>query len=109
MENSIKSLTTADSKTVVEYKSFITGRDAEALSEVTGETMEKKNLAATHATIKLIVVSVNGHKDGDEVDGAPFSCLEAIRDLPFKEYMEVADAMQEAVFGKKDGSSAPTA
>jgi hypothetical protein len=103
MENSNTLLTlTTTGGHVITYRSFITGRDAEALSEVTGETPEKKTLAATHKTIEMVVQTLDGKKNGDqEPGGQPFNVLEAIRDLPFAEYVEIAEAVSDAAVGKK--------
>lgn len=91
MENSNIEFKTALGTEIV-LRPYITGRQAEILTEVTGETTEKKNIALSHKTIELVVVSVNGKSD---------KVVEDILDLPFADYIEITEKVQEVATGKK--------
>lgn len=89
--NTVKFTTKAG--TVIETLPYITGRQGETLTEVTGETVEKKNLALSHKTIELVVVSVNGKTE---------DILNTILDLPLADYLEIVGHVQEIATGKKN-------
>ena len=83
----------------VVLKAYITGRQAETLTDATGETPEKKNLAIMHKGMELVVVSINGSTE---------DILNKVLDLPFADYTEVAEKVAEIALGKKKEVSTPT-
>ena len=90
MQENVTIKTTGGHEVVI--KPFITGREAVSLGDITAETVEKRNVAILHKTIEIMVVSVDGKKE---------NCLSDVLDLPFKEYMEVNEKVQEMSTGKK--------
>lgn len=116
MERETKKITTPISKQVVEFKTYITGREMRSISnsfiggnltfnvtdkDIKGlnpEMMDKKQ----DLTIGLIVMSVDGHKNGDEVevtkaDGTvskyTFSVVDAVLDMQVDDYNAVMDVV----------------
>ncbi len=116
MERETKKITTPISKQVVEFKTYITGREMRSISnsfiggnltfnvtdkDIKGlnpEMMDKKQ----DLTIGLIVMSVGGHKNGDEVevtkaDGTvskyTFSVVDAVLDMQVDDYNAVMDVV----------------
>jgi len=100
----------------LEVKSYLIGREKRALSAVflgknmtvsveggmTGldaDTFEK----AQDLAFKSVLVSFDGHKDGDTIEGVdkPFSIVDAVLDLPAKQYEEVVETVN-AITSDKD-------
>lgn len=117
MERETKKITTPISKQVVEFKTYITGREMRSISnsfiggnltfnvtdkDIKGlnpEMMDKKQ----DLTIGLIVMSVDGHKNGDAIetpnaDGVTttkttFSVVDAVLDMQVDDYNAVMDVV----------------
>lgn len=91
---------------------YVTGRENRAIvqSMVKGMSLdgkgEVKNMDA--AVIKdsedvafaTVIVSVDGHKDGDEVDGKRFSIVEEILDMHVKDYNFVVKETNKISFDR---------
>jgi hypothetical protein len=80
-------------------KPYITGREAEILTQIVGETVEKRNVELSHKTIELVVVSVGGKTE---------DVLNTILDLPFTDYIEITTKVQEIATGKKNETDTKT-
>jgi hypothetical protein len=93
----------------IELKPFITGRDAESLAigSAGTERSTAQNLEMAHKAMDLVVVGVNGKKEGDqEPGGAPFSIVQAILDMPVADYLEITELVTEITTGKKNEKTA---
>lgn len=53
------------------------------------------------ATLKMMLVSINGHKDGDDVEGKPFDAVAFLLSLPSNEFDAVYENIKEALEGEK--------
>lgn len=120
MERETKKITTPVSNQVIEFKTYITGREMRSITnsfiggnlsfnitdkDIKGlnpEMLDKKQ----DLTIGLIVISIDGHKNGDEVekknaDGTvtkhTLSIVDAVLDMHVDDYnavMEVVSAIE---------------
>lgn len=72
-----------------------------AEGEISGVDVDKLT-EALDVAIHVIVVSFDGHKDGDTIEGTdkPFNILDAILDLPVAQYHDVLTAVNAVVSGK---------
>lgn len=82
---------TAGGHTVV-LRPFITGRDAQAMSQITADTEANKNILVSNKSMELVVVSLDGITEG---------VVEKILDLPFADYIEIMEKVLEVTTGKK--------
>lgn len=98
---------------VVVLKSYITGREQRTLTNLLVKTVKDLNIdtKAQHVKVpeidinltdkaedeawRLIVVSVNGRKDGELIDGQPFSIVDAILNMKLKDYETVKAKIKE--------------
>lgn len=53
------------------------------------------------ASIEMMLVSINGHKDGDIVDEKPFDTLAFLLQLPSDQFDAIFDEIKEALDGEK--------
>lgn len=119
-ERETKTITTPGGHTV-ELKSYITGREQRAINDVflsgaklgvTGGEAQVQGMElslmskAEDMTLKTVVISLDGHKDGDSVDNGEggtriFNLLDELLDLPGKDFTFVVEAINEVTGGKK--------
>src|SRR5579872_6338282 len=104
----------------VVLKSWISGRDNRALTGVMlnqmkdfsvntndGEVQMPQVSSALSeqyddARIKLVVISFDGHKDGEVIDGKPFSILDAVLDADSRDTDAVLKAITDVTSAKKN-------
>lgn len=108
----IEITTPVDHHTVV-LKSYITGREQRILTNLLVKTVKDLNIDTKGQNVKvpeidialtdkaedeawkLIVVSINGHREGDVVNGQPFSIVETILNMKLKDYEMVKAKIKE--------------
>ena len=83
---------TTSGGTEIEFRPYLTGKDALELAEISAPTPEKKNSLIAQKGIEQLVVSVNGSTE---------HCLKAILDLPVDEYLEIRKQVDEIAELKK--------
>jgi hypothetical protein len=93
---------------------YITGRERRQLqfcymrdvAEFTPEELAGKGKtgamfeSAQNLGFKLVIVSVDGNKDGDLVDDKPFSVLDWVLNLPSKEYAFLVSSINDVTSDK---------
>lgn len=125
MEQETITIETPVDKHVIVLKSYITGRDQRTLTNLLVKTVKDLKIDTKNENInlpeinvsfsdkaedeawRLIVVSVDGHKDGEAVDGQPFSIVDAILNMKLKDYEMVTQKIKSIANdkdfeGKKD-------
>lgn len=96
MERETKTFTTPISKQSVVVKTYLTGREKRALTNVFLQgglsfNADTKNVSGIDfklvdqeqdLTLRTVIVSIDGKKDGEAVEGsAPFSVVDAVLDM----------------------------
>lgn len=113
MNRETKTIQTPSGKTIV-LNSYITGRERRALTNVylsgglnfdfTGENVKGLDAAlvdkAQDLAFRTVIVSFDGHKDGDTVDGKQFSIVDAILDLHDADTQFIIKAVNEVTTDK---------
>lgn len=118
MERETITITTPLDKRVIVIKSYITGREQRALTNVFLQNMSDFNVdqsgkdvnvkkvnpslveEADNLAWKTVVVSIDGRKDGEEVNGKMFSIVNEILDMKLQDYNFVADKVKEVTADK---------
>ncbi len=118
MERETIAITTPLDKRTVVLKSYITGREQRALTNVFLQNMSDLNIdpagkdvsvkkvspamvdEADNLAWKTVVVSIDGHSDGELVDGKQFSIVDEILDMKLQDYNFVADKVKEVTADK---------
>src|SRR3712207_477168 len=87
---------------------YITGREAQEIAALASQKVEGKSeydmqITANNAAIAKFIVSLNGKRQGDPVEGAekPFDIVTAVLDLPLAEFSEVSQAVSDLINPKK--------
>lgn len=119
MNRETKTFTTPIGKQEVVINAWLTGREKRELTNIflRGDlkfNTESNNVSGIDFSLvdkeqdlawKLVVVSIDGKKDGDIVDDKPFSVVEAILDMRSEDYDEVVRQVNgvkgDAAFEKK--------
>lgn len=111
-------ITTPIGNHVVVLKAYLTGRDRRALrniwiaenSEIEYNTQsgDVKNIIkrdimkeAEELAWKIVIVSIDGHTDGEEVDGKPFSIIETLLDMHEDDFSVIDKAVGTSASEKK--------
>lgn len=114
MNRETKSVTTPQGHAIVLH-TYITGRDRRALAAIflnkdVSFDMETENIKGFDASLidkaqdlafNTVVVSFDGHKNGDIVDGKTFSVVDAILDLPDADTKFIVNAVNEVTTDKE--------
>ena len=113
MERETIEITTPVDHHAVVLKSYITGREQRQLTNLLVKTVKDLSIDTKAQNVKvpeidinltdkaedeawrLIVVSVDGHKEGDVVEGQPFSIVDAILNMKLKDYETVKAKIKE--------------
>ncbi len=118
MERETITITTPLDKRTVILKSYITGREQRALTNIFLQNMTDLNIdpATQDVNVKkfspsmveqaddlawrTVVVSIDGRVDGELVDGKTFSIVDEILDMKLQDYNFVADKVKEVTADK---------
>lgn len=114
-ERETSSFTTSKGNILV-VKTYLTGRELREIQHpyfrqaenFTAQEVNEKGLsgsryeASQNTGFKIVVVSINGNKDGDMVDGVKFSVVDFILDLPSTEFNEIVKGTDAII---KDGKN----
>lgn len=108
MDRETKKVTTPHGKQEIELKTYITGGEKRAIqvASVQEATLEAGNQikglklkeaigAAEDAAFRIIVVSIDGKKDGDMVDGKPFFIVGEILNMREADYKFILRSLNE--------------
>lgn len=118
MERENITIETPIDKHVVVLKSFITGREQRILTNIFVSGMKDVKVSAINQDLnvpevntalidkaedeawRLVIVSIDGHKDGDVIDGKPYSLIDAVLDMKLKDYEAVSNKVKEVTQDK---------
>lgn len=113
MERETITIETPVDKHVVVLKAYVTGREQRSLSNILVKGMKNMKVSTAGQDInvpevdtnlldqaedegwRIVIVSVDGHKDGEDVGGKPFSIVDAVLDMKIKDYEAVKTKVTE--------------
>ena len=113
MERETQTFETPVDKDVVVIKSYVTGREQRILTNLLVSTVKNMNVdtkgqsvnvpevnvslvdKAEDEAFRLVVISIDGHKDGEVIDGKTFSIVDAILDMKLKDSEAVKQKIKE--------------
>ena len=119
MERETITIETPIDKHIVVLKSYITGREQRTLTNIFVAGMKDMKVSAVNQDInvpevntnlldqaeneawRLVIVSIDGHKDGDVVEDKPYSIVDAVLDMKLKDYEMVAGKIKEITQDKQ--------
>jgi hypothetical protein len=119
MERETITIKTPIDKHEVVFKSFITGREQRALTNIFVSGMKDVKFSAANQDVnmpevntslldqaeneawKLVILSIDGHKEGDIIDGKPYSIIDTVLDMKLKDYEIVAGKVKEITQDKQ--------
>lgn len=114
MPRETSSFTTPLSNQIVEIKTYLIGRERRELTNVVlgrGVAVNDGQVSGITADLveardnlawKLLIVSIGGKKEGDIVNGNPFSIVDAILDMRSEDYDSVIAKVNELTAPKKN-------
>ena len=122
MERETKSFTTTGGNEIV-AKTYLTGRETREINraffkkadDFSATDIAEKGVAGSqyeqcqNEGFKQVIVSINGHKEGDTVDGQVFHVLDFILDLKNSEYKEIVKAVNEITNDARNSEEKKTA
>ena len=109
MDRETITITTPKEKHKVVMKSYLIGREKRELASIflkgdlsfdmrsqdikglKGELVEE----AQNIAWKTVIVSIDGHKEGETIDGKPFSIIETILDMRSEDYSYLIKAVDK--------------
>jgi len=118
MQRETITITTPLDKRTLVLKSYITGREQRALTNIFLQNMTDLNIdpatqdvnvkkvspsmveEADNLAWRTVVVSIDGHADGELVNDKPFSVVDEILDMKLQDYNFVADKVKEVTADK---------
>lgn len=85
---------------------YITGREAQEIASLASQKIEGKSeydmqIAANNEAFRKVVVSFDGKKAGDQIEGRAFDPVQAILDLPMAEFAQISAVISELIDPKK--------
>lgn len=115
MQRDTKIIQTPVEKHEVVLNAYITGRERRALTNVYLQgglnfDFEGQNVKGLDAKLadkaqdlawKTVIVSIDGHKDGDIVNGQPYSIVDAVLDMRDQDHQFVVKAVNEVTADAK--------
>lgn len=110
-ERETKTITTPISADTIVIKTYLTGREKRALTNVFLQegldfNAETKNVKGLNAKLidqnqdlgwKTVIVSINGKQDGAQEDGKTFSLVEAVLDMRSEDFDFITDQVNEII------------
>lgn len=113
-ERETKEITTPGGHVIV-LNSYITGREKRALqfpyfkeaADFKPEILAEKGKAGAifeetqNLALKTVIVSVDGQKDGDAIEGGTFSVVEFVLNLPSRESSFIVKAINDVTSDKE--------
>ena len=112
-------ITTPIGKQVVVLKGYISAREQRLINDIVMKGMKDMNISlaeqklavpqidpavldkAEEQAFKLIIVSIDGHKDGDVVDGKPFSVADSVLEMRIQDYQRIKKEVDDITQDKQ--------
>ena len=109
MERETKIVKTPISKQEIVLKTYLIGKEKRALTSIflkggLSFNMETKGVQglksdmyedAENLLLRTVIVSVDGHKDGEVVDGKPLNLLDVILDMRAEDYQFIVNEVNK--------------
>jgi hypothetical protein len=119
MDRETITIETPIDKHVVVLKKYITGREQRALTNIFVSGVKDMKVSTINQDVnvpevntglldkaedeawRLVISSIDGHKDGDTVDGKVFSVIDTVLDMKLKDYEAVSQKVKEITQDKQ--------